>query len=372
MRPLLTAVLATTCLASALAGQEPYAIERVALRATLGAGFETTAELTRPAGLTGDLPAVLLVHGASPADKDFTVARRPGDTTRVFRDIADALARAGIASLRYDKRWVSAPGRFDMMKFVQTDLQALLADARTMLDTLRRQPGVDVARVIVWGWSEGSAIAAQMAAHDDIAGVVVQGPVVTSFHETLGAQFERIGLPYLLRFAAADSTLDLARITEAETGDGGLLARSHATMLLDPFALQRGERRINGIVDADSSGSIHLTREALATYRRFFSDGPMLGMYSSARALPGWSVMADSTRVPVLVLHGTHDANIDVSDAQRLAEQVAGDPRFTFRVYPGLGHSLGAAPDAIRDDFRSVDAAPLRDAASWIRGRYGR
>lgn len=341
---------------------------RIPLRAQLGAGFVTEAELTFPAGARGPVAAVLLVHGATPADMDFTVARPAGDTTRLFREIADSLAARGIAALRYHKRWVRGHGKVEMAKFVQTDLQALLADAQVMLDTLRAQPQVDRARVVPWGWSEGSAIVAQLAARDpSLAGVIAHGPVVTTFGETLRGQFRRVGVPYLLRFAAADSTLDLDAITRAEQGDGGLLVRSHATIMLDPYALQRHERRINGFVDADSSGRIHVVREGLATYERMM-QGPMLGMYADGRALPGWRVMADSVRIPILVLHGEADANIAVVDARSLAAQLCTRPDATVRIYPALGHSLGAASDPEHDDFRSVAAEPLRDAAAWING----
>jgi len=343
--------------------------ERVLLRAALGDGFTTDAELTLPAGGGRRLPAVLLVHGATPADMDFTVARSARDTTRLFREIADSLAARGIASLRYHKRWVSGPGRFDAPRFYATDLHMLLADARVMLDTLRAQSRIDPERVLLWGWSEGSAIVAQLAARDrSLAGVIAHGPVVGTFSATLRGQFARVGVPYLLRFAAADSTLDLAAITRAESGDGGLLARSHAMLLLDPFALRRGERKLNAYADLDSSGRIHVVREAAAVYARSM-QGPMLGIYADARALPGWRIMADSVAIPVLVLHGEADANIDVDDARALAAQLCARRDVTVRIYPRLGHSLGAASDPVHDDFRPIDAAPLRDAAEWIIAR---
>jgi uncharacterized protein len=340
--------------------------QRIALRATLGAGFTTDAELTLPSSRSGRVPAVLLVHGATPADMDFTVPRSGADTTRLFREIADSLAARGIASLRYHKRWVSGAGKVDMAKFYATDLHMLLADARTMLDTLRARPEIDPTRVVVWGWSEGSAIVGQLAAHDTtLAGVIAHGPVVRPFSETLRGQFARVGVPYLLRFAASDSTMDLDAITRAERGDGGMLVRSHAAMLLDPFAMQKGERRLNAYVDRDSSGRIHVVTEAQHMVEMTF-QGPMLGSYADGRALPGWRIMADSVRIPILVLHGEADANISVADARELATLLCDRRDATVHIYPRLGHSLGEAVDAEHDDFRPIDSAPLRDAAQWI------
>jgi uncharacterized protein len=65
---------------------------------------ETTvfATLVRPAGL-GPFPAVVMVAGSGPTDRDWNTPLLPGSNGSA-RLLAEALARAGIASLRYDKR----------------------------------------------------------------------------------------------------------------------------------------------------------------------------------------------------------------------------------------------------------------------------
>ena len=55
--------------------------------------------LTLPAKASDPLPAVVLVHGSGPSDRDETVRG-----TKLFRDLAHSLAQQGIASARYDKR----------------------------------------------------------------------------------------------------------------------------------------------------------------------------------------------------------------------------------------------------------------------------
>ena len=47
----------------------------------------------------GDVPIVVMVHGSGPLDRDETIYEN-----KPFRDIAEGLARKGIATLRYDKR----------------------------------------------------------------------------------------------------------------------------------------------------------------------------------------------------------------------------------------------------------------------------
>ena len=66
---------------------------------TVGSGeWALPATLTMPAA-TRSVPAVVLVHGSGPNDRDETVgANKP------FKDLAAGLASRGVAVLRYDKR----------------------------------------------------------------------------------------------------------------------------------------------------------------------------------------------------------------------------------------------------------------------------
>ena len=65
---------------------------------------ETTmyGTLVRPSGV-GPFPAVVMVAGSGPTDRNWNSPLLPGPSGGA-RLIAEALAAAGIASLRYDKR----------------------------------------------------------------------------------------------------------------------------------------------------------------------------------------------------------------------------------------------------------------------------
>ena len=55
--------------------------------------------LTLPADVTTPIPAVVLVHGSGASNMDEKVGK-----LTPFKDLAQGLARHGIASVRYDKR----------------------------------------------------------------------------------------------------------------------------------------------------------------------------------------------------------------------------------------------------------------------------
>lgn len=131
-----------------------------------------------PAGASGKLPAVLLIHGSTPADLDFTVMGEGGQPlSSIFRDISGALGARGIAVLRYNKHYVSGPGQVDYQKFYgQADLNTFLKDAETALNAMKRDPRVDPRRIFVYGWSEGSSVAAQLVRdHPEVRGLILQG-----------------------------------------------------------------------------------------------------------------------------------------------------------------------------------------------------
>src|SRR3954462_1592130 len=65
---------------------------------TIGTEWALPGTLTVPVG-AGPFPAVVLVHGSGPSDRDETVG-----ATRPFKDLALGLAARGVAVLRYEKR----------------------------------------------------------------------------------------------------------------------------------------------------------------------------------------------------------------------------------------------------------------------------
>lgn len=129
--------------------------------------------LTMPAG-DGPHPAVVLMSGSGPQDRDESL---PGMTLKPFALLADALARAGVAVLRYDDRGTAV----STGDYASATLADFTADGQEAFDWLRRQPGIDPERVGVLGHSEGGAYVASIGANDPhVAFVIGLAPMVRS------------------------------------------------------------------------------------------------------------------------------------------------------------------------------------------------
>jgi hypothetical protein len=179
---------------------------------TVGAeGWSLPGTLTLPES-EGKVPAVVLVHGSGPNDRDETVgAYRP------FKDLAWGLASRGIAVLRYDKRTRAYPSR------VPSDIgleEEVVEDALTALQAVRDQDAVDPRRVFLLGHSLGGILAPGIADRDGkLAGIAILAASARPFFRVLEGQLEY--LAGLQSEAGARAALDslIAVIREVEDGD---------------------------------------------------------------------------------------------------------------------------------------------------------
>ena len=111
--------------------------------------------LTLPAG-NGPFPAVLLVAGSGPMDRDETIG-----PNKPFRDLARGFAAAGIASLRYDKRTLAYGAQMANKPITVDD--EVTDDAVTALRLLGQQPQIDPHRLFVLGHSLGGLMVPRIA-----------------------------------------------------------------------------------------------------------------------------------------------------------------------------------------------------------------
>ena len=157
--------------------------------ATVGDGeWKLPGTLTVPVG-AGPFPAVVLVHGSGPNDRDETVGG-----AKVFKDLAEGLASRGIVVLRYEKRTLQHRARIAAIaKF--TLEEETVEDAVKAIALLRSQAEVNGSRVFAIGHSLGGYVAPRIAEQDGkLAGIVLIAANVRPLEDLLVEQMNYMGI----------------------------------------------------------------------------------------------------------------------------------------------------------------------------------
>ena len=115
-------------------------------------GFKLAGTLSTPANTApaARLPAIVLIAGSGPVDRDETAYGIP-----IFAQLANALADAGFAVVRYDKRGVGQSGGRGEF----ATLNDYAEDVIAVVKFLEKRKDIDPKRIALAGHSEGAAVA---------------------------------------------------------------------------------------------------------------------------------------------------------------------------------------------------------------------
>ena len=274
-------------------------------------GYSLAGTISRPANTAAGarLPAVVLVGGSGPTDRDEAVAGIP-----LFGQLANALADAGFLVLRYDKRGVGQSGGRPESATLGDFAEDLRAAVRFVAD--RRD--VDRKRVAVVGHSEGGAVGLMASARDDrIAGLALLASIGVTGAELNMAQVIRALDRSKRPDAERESTIALQRKIQAAvlTGQGWDDI---------PFGLRR---------QAD-----------IPWFQSFLAFDPA-------------KTMRD-VKQPLLVVQGLLDTEVDPSNADTLdllARVRRRNPPVQVVKVPGVNHLLVAAKTGEVDEYGTLE-----------------
>ncbi|QBJ97543.1 alpha/beta fold hydrolase [Rhodococcus sp. ABRD24] len=151
--------------------------------------------LRMPGGIPGSAdsaPAVLLLAGSGPTDRNGDSALLPGPIG-TLEFLADVLERNGFASLRYDKLGSGSTGLgpYDIEDIGDLGFSTFVDAASAGLRFLARRPGIDADRVFVIGHSEGALIALTLAdSGANVAGLGLLEPLSVRLLDLLTTQID--------------------------------------------------------------------------------------------------------------------------------------------------------------------------------------
>ncbi|MDA0803981.1 MAG: alpha/beta fold hydrolase, partial [Planctomycetota bacterium] len=123
---------------------------------TLPTGAASAAAAATAAAAAAPFPAIIFITGSGAQDRDESLMGH-----KPFLVIADALTRAGFATLRLDDRGVGG-STGSMATATSHDL---VYDTAAALEWLKVQPEIDPTRIGLLGHSEGGMIAPMLVAH---------------------------------------------------------------------------------------------------------------------------------------------------------------------------------------------------------------
>lgn len=289
----------------------------------VGASPALPGTFTLPKG-QGPFPAVVLVHGSGPNDRDETIG-----ALKPFKDLAWGLASRGVAVLRYEKRSrVSAAG-------IVTQRDEVEAPAGDAIRLLQSSPAIDPRRVFLVGHSQGGYLAPRIAAaHPTLGGVVILAGSTRPLEDSILDQ-----LAYFAELVPNDASLK----------DKVAAARAFKERVESPTL------RADEVIQAPIGG------------------GGIKGAYFlDVRGYDPVAV-AKTLSCRLLVLQGDRDYQVTAKDFERWRASLSGSPTAMLRTYPGLNHLFahgqGIPSPAEYEHSGHVDEKVVDDIASWINAR---
>ena len=321
----------------------PYQADDVTFTNTKAA-VTLAGTLTIPAG-KGPFPAVVLLTGSGPEDRNSTVfGHQP------FAVLADYLTRRGLVVLRFDDRGVGKSGG----TLAGTTSADYTADAQAALTFLRTRPEVNKHKVGLIGHSEGGTAA-------------------------IGAAGQPQGPAMLVLLAAPGLPGDELIVQQALA-----LSKTHGVDSVQRLYIERAQRQVLTIVEqtpdnaearsklvpllnatnSTDPATLHLLDKQIAVltspgYRHLLADRP-------ATTLP-------LVHCPVLAIGGSHDLQVPAqTNLAALAQglRAGGNRDVTTRVLPDLNHLFQTAPTGAPSEYGVIEEtfapAALQLIGDWL------
>ena len=287
--------------------------------------------LTLPADVSSPAPAVVFVHGSGASNMDEKVGK-----LTPFRDLAQGLAKHGIASVRYDKRTFAHGFKMAMDKSLEVTVKLeTIDDAIRATELLKKDPRIDPDKVFIIGHSMGGMLAPRI----DAEGGNYRGIIIMA------------GSPRTLEQIILDQNQEALRSTKG----------------LAHWIVEKQVKQFTQLFD----GMYDLSDEEAK--KRKMGGGTTLYYFKEMGEHPASGYLT-ATHKPILIMQGEKDfqatAHKDFAAYKQLLE---GRSNVTFRLYEDLNHAF--VPSVFGDIMKAkqeyaveqhISETVIGDIADWI------
>jgi dienelactone hydrolase len=304
---------------------------------TVGSGEWTLpGTLTLPNG-DGPFPAVVLVHGSGPNDRDETIG-----PNKPFRDLAWGLASQGVAVLRYEKRTKQYGEKMAVMQDTLTVKEETVDDALAAVALLRQTSKIDPQRIFVLGHSLGGMLLPRIGAGD-------------ALNTGLPGDAQIAGLIALAGAARPLEDIILDQATYLANLDDTISADEQA-------ALDKLTEQVARVKDPQLSAAVPASELPWNTHAAYWLDLRGYNPAEAAKTLPQ----------PMLILQGGRDYQVTTADLDLWKTALSSRSNVQFNFYADLNHLfiIGQGPST-PDEYKipgHVDEQVIDDIAAWIKG----
>ena len=297
------------------------------------------ATLTIPPG-KGPFPAVLLITGSGPQDRDESLLGH-----KPFLVLSDYLTRHGIAVLRADDRGTAK----STGNFATATTADFATDTEAGVAYLKTRSEVDPHKIGLIGHSEGGIIAPMVAARNpDVAFIVMMAGSGVRGDEILVAQIQAIteasGSSHEEAVKAGARQREILTIVETEK-DASALEKK----VKEKMAGEASQAEIDGAI-----------KQLTSPWMRYFLT------YDPATALR-------KVKCPVLAINGEKDTQVPPKQnlpAIRKALEEAGNKHFEVDELPGLNHLFQTAKTGAPSEYAGIEETispvALEKISTWI------
>ena len=297
-----------------------------------GTKYPLKGILTLPDDISTPVPAVVLVHGSGSSNMDEKVGK-----LTPFKDIAEGLAKYGVASVRYDKRSFTHGLKMVRDKSLTiTAKEETIEDAILATQLLKTDSRIDTDKIFIIGHSMGGMLAPRIDAEGgDYRGLILMAGTPRRMEEALKDQLAE--------------TLDRMNPLMRKLASG---------------SVNKMLKKFDGMYDVPDEEAKKIKIGNGATLYYFKDMGqPTVAEY-----------LADNHK-PMLIMQGDKDFQVKADiDFAMYKEILKGRGNVTFRLYENLNHafvnSVYGLISKAKQEYnveQHIGENVIADIAEWIK-----